>query len=222
MTLDGTVPNRYEQLVAEQDARDIVGVAWVTNNLSIRAPRRDDESIRMDVESALYADTLLFDNDIKTSLKSGVVTLKGSVNSWYEKLHAGDVAGSIRGVKSVVNDLAVNYLRVRTDPELTKMIKDRLASNWATMWVTDRIHVAVKNGIATLTGDVFSWAERSEAGLVSFKTPGIWTVDNRLTVAGYKYPWDEWVYKGPLTYDPLNLTSKYYYYLSYPYILRIH
>jgi len=38
---------------------------------------------------------------------------------------------------------------------------------------------------------------------VALHTEGVWTVDNRLTVHGYDYPWEEWHTKGPYAYDPL-------------------
>jgi len=42
VTLDGSVYSHYEKGVAEQDAKSIPGVAWVTNNLFVRADQRED------------------------------------------------------------------------------------------------------------------------------------------------------------------------------------
>ena len=40
VTLDGSVYSHYEKKIAEQDARNVVGVAWVTNNVSGRVDAR--------------------------------------------------------------------------------------------------------------------------------------------------------------------------------------
>ena len=40
VTLDGSVYSHYEKGIAEEDAKNVVGVAWVTNNLFVRADQR--------------------------------------------------------------------------------------------------------------------------------------------------------------------------------------
>ncbi|UCB53454.1 MAG: BON domain-containing protein [Candidatus Zixiibacteriota bacterium] len=66
-------------------------------------------------------------------------------------------------------------------------MKDRLKWNYTTSPVPNDIEMTVKNGVAALTGEVNTWAERREAGRVAFHTEGVWEMDNRLTVAGYDY-----------------------------------
>ncbi len=203
VTLDGSVPDRYQKRVAGQDVRDVVGVGWVTNNLFVRADRREDWAIRDDVEFNLNTDYSLNGFDIGVKVKNAVVTLSGCTHTWHEKLHAEDVASHVRGVKRVINTIKVDWERRYSDAALTKEVKSRLKWNWTTHPVYDKIGVTVKNGVAILDGEVDKWSERREAGHVALHTEGIWTVDNRLTVHGYDYPWEEWHTKGPYSYDPL-------------------
>jgi osmotically-inducible protein OsmY len=192
VVLDGSVPNHYEKRIAEMDARDVVGVGWVTNNLFARADTREDPLIKVDVQFDLDTDSTVGKFDLQAAVVNGTVTLSGRVHTWYQKFHAGELAAGVRGVKRVVNDIAIARTNWKTDAELTKDIKSRLTWNWTTWWVHDDVGITVEDGVATLTGDVKTWSQRKEAGNVVTQTPGIWKLDNRLTVNGYDYPWDEW------------------------------
>jgi osmotically-inducible protein OsmY len=109
----------------------------------------------------------------------------------FQKSHEETVAARVHGVKNIINLIKVNVNPKYADYSLKARIEDRLASNWETSFVHDNIHVFVKNGKATLTGEVNTWAEYNEAGRLAFLTNGIWAVDNKLSVKGYKYKWDE-------------------------------
>ncbi len=202
IVLGGAVSNAYEKRLAEQDAKDVVGVAWVSNNLVLHTPKRSDRFIRDDVNFNLNTDYLLDGVAIVTRVNRGVVTLSGQVHTWYQKSRAEEIAERVKGVKQVINHLRVFREGSKSDRELAKEIKNRLKWNWNTWWVRDRINVEVVNGVAILTGDVDTWSERKEAARVAFKTRGIWEVDNRLMVSGYSYKWDKWYKNVPDRYDP--------------------
>jgi osmotically-inducible protein OsmY len=202
ITLDGTVKSHYEKRMAALDARNVVGVGWVTNNLLARGDRREDWAIRDDVIFNLETDYALEDFDLDVSVTDGTVSLSGPVHTWYQKSHARDVASRVRGVKNVLDRIVVQRTAWKLDAEIVKTIKSRLKWNWSTYWVHDDIGVTTSNGVATLAGDVNTWAQRREAGRVALETQGVWKVDNRITVKGLDYPWDEWHYKGSRSYDP--------------------
>ncbi|GBD96390.1 osmotically-inducible protein Y precursor [bacterium BMS3Bbin05] len=213
VTLNGSVFNHYQKRIAEQDARDVVGVGWVIDNLFARVDKREDWAIQDDINFNLNTDAVMEGFDINTAVNDGIVTLSGKVNTWYEKFHAADIASRIKGVKEVINSITVQRSSWKKDTELVSTIKNRLEWNWTTSPVRDRINVNVYNGVVTLTGDVDTWSERREAGRVALLTEGIRKVDNLLTVKGYDYPWDQWYIKGPIPNTP------YYYYEFdyYPY-----
>lgn len=195
VVLDGTVASDYERRVAERDAGDVVGVGWVTNDLFTRYDEREDSVILEAVRFDLGSDSVVGDSHITAAVVNGTVTLSGEVPTWYQKFHAGDVAAGVRGVRRVVNDLRVSKTTWKSDADLTEAVKSRLTWNWTTWWVHDDIGVTVENGIATLSGDVNKWSQRREAGIVAAETQGVRKVDNRITVKGYDYPWDEWYTK---------------------------
>ena len=201
VTLDGSVYSDYEKGIAEQDAKDVVGVAWARNNLCVRADQRADWAIADDVQFNLNTDAVTEGFGLVTSVRNGIVTLTGTVHSWYECSHAYDVAARVRGEKAIINNIIVseaNYTNGtswKKDADAVKSIKSRLRGDWTTWWVLDKINVTVRNGVATLEGNVNTWKERQEAGDLALHTFGISEVDNRLNVKGVAYPWDEHHYK---------------------------
>jgi len=204
ITLSGTVYSHYEKSIAEQDAHGVVGVGWVTNNLFARVDMREDWAILDDVKFNLDTDATTEGFDIAVKVNNGVVTLSGNVNTWYERSHAQDIAGKVRGVKKVVNQIEIyrETTRTHTSATVAEDIKEHFKKNWTTRWVCDRINVTVKKGVATLTGDVDTWAQRRQAEEVAFNTEGVWKVDNRLQVKGYDYNWEDWYHEGLYPWYP--------------------
>jgi len=204
VTLDGSVPNHHQKLIAEMDARNVTGVAWVTNQLFARTDRRADWAIAGDVRFNLDSDFFLQAFEIAVDVKKGVVTLAGDVHSPYEKVHAEALATKVKGVRQVVNTIEVTPIHRYSSAQLSTIIKDRLTWNVITAPVSEAITVSVKGRHVTLTGEVNGWRQRREAGRVALKTDGIWRVDNRLTVKGSDYPWDKWYELWPDINNPLN------------------
>jgi osmotically-inducible protein OsmY len=210
VTLNGSVANYYQKRIAGKDVRNVVGVALVTDNLFTHVEKREDWAIRDDVQFNLDTDYILESFALNTKVIGGIVTVTGDVNTWYEKMHAGDVAVRVRGVKEVVNEITVHRNAWKQDAQLVKTVKSRLMWNWSTFKVYDKIGVTVKDGVVTLTGDVNTWSERKEAGRVALHTKGVWEVDNQLTVDGYDYPWDEYHYKWSYYEPQIDLYYDYY------------
>jgi len=209
VTLTGAAHNGYQRRIAEQDARDVVGVGWVTNRLSIDAAPRDDSAIRADILANLALDYALTPS-LDVAVSKGVVTLTGREPTWFDKDYAGDLAYDVRGVKQVVNKIRVPQVSVPSDSSLTAQIDKSLEWNWTTFWVHNDINVHVKDGVAKLNGNVNNWSERNEAERVALRTPGIWLVDDELTVKGFGYPWETMSVTQPVIYDPAVRVDSYY------------
>jgi len=201
VTLDGSVRSDYEKQIAGRDVKNIVGFAWLVNNLVVRGDEREDWAIQGDVDFNFDTDAVVEGFGLDVGVKRGIVTLTGKVNSWYQWSHAYDVASRVRGVRSVIDNIKVsetydtNGSNWNRDANLTKSIKSRLRSDWTTWWVADKINVTVRSGVATIDGDVNTWNERAEAADRTLKTSGVLEVDNRLTIKGIAYPWDQHQFK---------------------------
>jgi osmotically-inducible protein OsmY len=182
VTLLGTVPSYYQERIAEQDARQVVGVVRVLDQLSVRTRPRADTALQDDVQFQLDSDALLGPGTITARVRNGIVTLTGVVHNNPEREHATEVASRVIGVRNVVNQVTVSW--GFEDVALQRSIERRLETNAETNWVAKGIHVAVDQGKVTLRGRVNFWSERDAAARVAFRTRGVRSVDNRLTVAG--------------------------------------
>jgi osmotically-inducible protein OsmY len=108
VTLEGELEWNFQKEAAKNAVRDLLGVAGVTNNITIKADAQD-EIERKDIESALERNWSLSDREIKVKVSGTKVTLTGKVDSWYQKSEAARIAWKARGVSSVENDLVVDY-----------------------------------------------------------------------------------------------------------------
>ena len=70
-------------------------------------PRRSDQDIRRDIESALFYDEIVRSYRVKIDVQDGLVTLSGQVDGEAEKLKAEEDARVIPGVREVRNNLVV-------------------------------------------------------------------------------------------------------------------
>jgi osmotically-inducible protein OsmY len=202
VTLGGTVPSLYQRQIAELDARSVAGAVGITNLLTVRTELRADRELREDVLAEVATDYLLRDNPIDVQVGGGVVTLRGEVDGHFVKVHASYVVGRVQGVLLVQNHLKVTSPPQTPDAVLVERIKTRLEANWETRWVADQIQVQVKTGRAILSGDLDHFAQRQEAARVAFLTDGVQVVENRMTVVGIPYAWEEWFPDGRVEFLP--------------------
>lgn len=210
--INGSVKTRRQQRLAEQDIRDVVGVAWVTNNLTINARKRDSLLILADVRINLSSDAMLHSFPIKTTVADGRVTLAGKVDTSYQKQHAQEIANRVSGALEVKNNLQVDRGKEHSDDELVTTIKQRLEHNAHTHDCQRTVNVDVVNGVALLTGTVDDWVERKEAERVAFHTDGVWKVENRVIIEGVDYRWEEWHQEFNRDYDPMFHSDFIYFY----------
>jgi osmotically-inducible protein OsmY len=121
-----------------------------------------DKDLKRNVQSALDWEPSLDASDIGVSVDEGVVTLRGNVASYAEKVTAERVALRVYGVKGVANDLSVHLASLfeRTDTEVAQAAVAALT--WNTMVPHDRVTVTVANGWLTLKGTL-DWQYQKDA-----------------------------------------------------------
>jgi hypothetical protein len=77
----------------------------------------DDKAIASEVQAKLFEDPVLKTRDIRVTVKKGVVTLAGAVDTELEKAAVERFASQAKGVKQVVNQLAVVPAAATAAPE---------------------------------------------------------------------------------------------------------
>jgi len=139
----------------------------------------DDWDITVAVENDLLWDKQVSADLIDVSTADGVVTLSGTVSNLLAKEQAEDIALSIRGVVSVVNNIKVRPVE-RNDSIIEEDIKNAYLYDPATE--SFEIDVSSVNGIITLTGKVQSFQEKMLAEEVAKGIKGVRGVDNRIEI----------------------------------------
>jgi osmotically-inducible protein OsmY len=121
-----------------------------------------NNELKQHVQSALDWEPSVDATDIGVSVDEGVVTLRGNVGSYMEKLMAERVVLRVYGVKALANDLVVHVASgyERTDTEIAQAALAAL--KWITTVPSDRVTVTVKGGQLTLNGTL-DWQYQKDA-----------------------------------------------------------
>jgi osmotically-inducible protein OsmY len=141
---------------------------------------KTDEEIQQDVLAELKWDARVRPNEIGVSVKDGIVTLTGWVDSYLKKWTAEDIAHRVSGVKGVANDLEIKLASERTDPDIAESAIR--AIEWDAFVPSDKVQVTVSKGWVTLRGEVEWQYQREDAERVVRRLAGVKGVTNLITV----------------------------------------
>lgn len=130
--------------------------------MAVATETRTDAEIQQDVLAELRWDPRVQPNEVGVTVKDGVVTLTGWVDSYTKKWAAEEAARRVRGVKAVADDIEVRLpgSSERTDADIAAAAARAL--QWDAMVPADRINVTVSKGWVTLEGEV-EWQYQREA-----------------------------------------------------------
>jgi osmotically-inducible protein OsmY len=143
---------------------------------------KNDMEIQRDVMAQLNWEPLLNAAAIGVSVKDGIVTLNGMVDTYTKKMAAERAAKKVSGVKAVAEDLQVGISPAlkRTDTEIAEVILNAL--KWHTAVREDKIKIKVEHGVVTLEGDVEWEYQRTAAKKAIENLAGIKMVYNFIAV----------------------------------------
>lgn len=139
----------------------------------------EDSDINDHVEQEFKFDSAVPFNSIDVKTSEGVVTLSGSVTNLMAKERAKRIAQTVRGVRSVINQIKVDPLLDRSAKKLRDSVEKALMYDAA----TDSYEIKVQTddkGNVTLDGSVDSWTERNLAGKVAKSVTGVVNVKNQI------------------------------------------
>ena len=107
VTLKGTTDWYYQRNAAETDARRVLGVKGVDNDVMIVQPHVSASAIEAGIKQALVRTAEVDADTISVAVNGAHVTLTGTVHSWAEFDAARNAAWRAKGVTNVVNAIVI-------------------------------------------------------------------------------------------------------------------
>jgi osmotically-inducible protein OsmY len=180
VTLIGTVSSYAKVTAAADIAADIAGTKGVANELTVHAPDSlfmGDTELAAAIRSALKWDADLPDELIEVIVRHGVVTLKGSVDYWYQRQAAAARVGALSGVVAINNHLVV-VAPMMADGDIRANIEKAIARRIPL--AARHIKTEVNGGMVRLSGNVELNSDRLQAEKAAWTTEGVRHVENKL------------------------------------------
>jgi osmotically-inducible protein OsmY len=185
--LHGKVPNFNAKAAACNDAWLTSGVTNVLDHMTVEYPTTrqlpTDEELKSSLIKILALNSSIVKSDIDMidmSVRDGIVTLRGSVNSYWKKLRTEELALDVVGVVDVINELAV----IPTESLRDRDIADNIIKSYERNPQIDpnEINLEVKNGSVKLEGTISSWTAMQNAIYHAKFAPGVKAVLNSLRI----------------------------------------
>jgi osmotically-inducible protein OsmY len=142
----------------------------------------DDTEIRRKVIAELDWYPSVDASAVGVAVKDGVVTLSGSIASYWQKKEAERIVKRVAGVKAVAEDLTIKLpgAAERSDADIAQSVISGLRFNVTVP--PDRIQITVENGWVTLEGEVEWQFQQSAAESAVKSVMGVKGVINSICI----------------------------------------
>ena len=144
---------------------------------------KNNADLQKDVQDAIKWEPLLNAAEIGVTVKDGVVTLTGVVDSYVKKSEAEDAAKNVAGVNAVVEKIQVKFdttFGKKDDNEIASEVLNAFKWNWRVP--NEKIKVKVEQGWITLEGEL-KWNYEKEAASNAVKNLlGVIGVTNNIRI----------------------------------------
>lgn len=182
VTLSGYVANYTQKLTVERVVSQVRGVKGYAEEIDVRfagTPGTADDEIAKRAVNSLHWSTVVPDGKVQVKVQKGWVTLTGTLDWNYQKIGAMEAVRNLEGVTGISNLIElkphVSSLDVKKQIEAALKRNAQLESN--------AIRVNVAGNKVTLAGNVRAWFERHVAEQAAWATPGVTTVEDKLTIS---------------------------------------
>jgi len=181
-TLLGHVETQSTERLAKRLASQVRGVKEIRSEIQFLEKAVDDATLVNRVENALVASPWVDAHEIRTEARNGLITLSGLVDTQEAMEWAVETAYQVPGVKAVVSEILTRHRSQGDDLWLTEQLVAKLGQHRLN---SGQIRAFVQNGIAFLTGEVYSEEDREWAEKMIQYIPEIHDVNNSIKVAAH-------------------------------------
>lgn len=181
VTLIGEVDCYTKKIEAENLAKRVNGVKALIERIEVIFPNqwsKTDSEIAFEVLTALKINYSVPNDKITIKVENRWVTLEGELACKFQGEGVKSALGFLTGIKGVTNNIKIKS--EKQDAIEKEDIEKEIAINCSIDG--GNISVSVSGTTVTLTGNVSSWFQKEASGRIAWKSPGIWSVKNKLTV----------------------------------------
>jgi osmotically-inducible protein OsmY len=186
VTLSGTVDSYLKKTTAEKAAKRVAGVKIVAEDIEVKYPSdsiKNDTEIAQAILNALKWNSAVTEDKIKVKVENGQVTLDGQLEWDFQRGIVVSEIENLTGVKGITNNITLKNTLPVSD------LKQKIKSAFERSAIIDaeKISIEASGSKVTLKGSVRSWKERSDAEMAVWSAPGVYQVDNQLSVTSGVY-----------------------------------
>jgi osmotically-inducible protein OsmY len=181
VTLNGYATSYNERWEAVRAVKRVAGVKAIADDIQVKLPDslcRTDGDIATAVANQIDWSTTISPETVKVTVRDGWVVLEGEVEWLYLKNTVGKLVQHLLGVKGLSNLITIKPTLTVTEVE--SAIKSAFKRN--ALLDANSIRVETAGNKVILQGKVRNYAELEEAERIAWSIPGVFSVDNQLTV----------------------------------------
>jgi len=151
-----------------------------SNNTTAVAPNKDAVMARQLQQD--FSSHFEF-HKVAVTVDDRVALLKGSVETYREKMEAEHLARKHHGIEGVRDFIAVEPIVPVSDQELHETIANRLRYDRIGYGIMfNNFEIGVKDGVVTITGDARTYPDKASALAIVEDTPGVRDVKDEINV----------------------------------------
>jgi osmotically-inducible protein OsmY len=169
----------------------VLGVRTIDNELEVLFPESTsvptDDELKNRIETVFLWNAELNEREIMVSVTEGFVSLQGSVDTYWTKMRAGDLAAALKGAVNVKNKLAV----VPTENIVDKIIAENIVAALERNPLLDaeKVDVKVDDGTVILSGMVPNWMAHKATHNIAAHTNGVKEVRDHVVIGERSDPY---------------------------------